>query len=123
MRFFAALLLSLTACSIDGPLAEAPEPPPTPTSSVVFEFEFDPDQWTGEVEWELVEECALLGLTECAPRIERMRVGECNVASTRLVLESLSSNAPQEHARRVSQVLEQGDCQLLDEDDWVLSTR
>ena len=84
---------------------------------------FDQDPWTGEVEWALVEECALLGLSDCAPRIEQMRLGECSVGSSRLALESLASASPQEHARRVSEILERGDCQLLDESDWVLSTR
>ena len=122
MRLFMIVAFLLTACAASAGSTETPQPS-SPPATVAFEFEFDPDQWTGEVEWDIVEKCSLLGISDCANRVADLKAGECGVESTRQLLVSLASNASADHEALVDTILERGDCLDLSVESWQLTRR
>ncbi len=114
-----AVLVAGCSATVEGTVSTTePTQPPTTSQAVLT---FDVDQWTGEVEWDIVEQCSLLGLSNCAVRVADMKAGECSVNSTRQVLESLASTPTQEHLNLLETLDARSDCAGLGQESWQLS--
>ncbi len=73
---------------------------------------FDDDQWNGEVEWALIEECSLLGLLKCPDIITSMKAGRCSVTGTRLLLDAMADIGVRPAGVLVD-IQARGDCRSL----------
>ena len=58
-------------------------------STEAFQVDVTMDEWTGEVEWDLVERCALRGLSECPDLVVMLRDAECTVEGATKYIEGM----------------------------------
>ena len=92
-----ALALVVAACASGGDETDVAVPPPvesTVASTVdTPNLELDLDLWTGEVEWAVVEECALVGIVDCGQTVADMKEGDCSVDGARRLIAAIANGS------------------------------
>lgn len=101
---FALLLAACTSTPV--------EAGDTSTTTERFRVDVASDVWTGEVEWDLVERCALRGLSDCANLVVSLREADCTVEGAIRYLEGMGMADVRSDV--VEGLHEIGDCPGLD---------
>ena len=110
------LVIAFTLIACSGPAAQITTTQPAVETSTThpIDLELQIDRWNGEVEWAMIEECALYGLGDCVTTVESLKTGGCSVEGARALLEARSGTNSATPRAVIERLHSQGDCAGLD---------
>ena len=95
MRFLVLATLAVVACT---PVASSEittsTTVPVDITTPTYVVDVPRDTWNGEVEWDLVEQCVLHGLTDCPDTVVELRLGGCTIFGAERYLEQSGLGVP-----------------------------